>query len=126
MEKLKVIEESFWDIKKIGVFVVILGVVVFGLKTLVLDKNIQNEGSRATVQVESVKSDKAVELPSENLRKDLNQRLSDLKEEVNNINVVEVATSTPAVQKVLSDLKNLQNVPQNQAKQACFNICNGL
>lgn len=123
MEKLKVVDEV-WDVKKILAAVFIIGLIVFTVKTYVLDKNLQNENLQTGTKVEgaSVKSDKIVELPSQDLRKDLNQRLNDLKENVNNINVIEVATSTPAVQKVLSDIKNLQNYPQNQ----CLNICNNL
>lgn len=125
MEKLQVVNEV-WDIKKILAGIFIIGVIIFTAKIYVLDKNLQNENLGTKLEGASVKSDKTIALPSQDLKKDLNQRLNDLKEDVNSINVVEVATSSPAVQKILNDLKNLQNLPQNQAKEACFNICNGL
>lgn len=123
MEKLEVIDEA-WDVKKILAAVFIIGLIVFTLKTYVLDKNLQNENLQVDTKVEgaAVKSDKTEEIPSQNLRKDLDQKLNDLKENVNNINVIEVATSTPAVQKVLNDIKNLQDYPKDQ----CLNICNNL
>ncbi|MDP2672288.1 MAG: hypothetical protein Q8O84_00550 [Nanoarchaeota archaeon] len=121
MEKLEVVDEA-WDIKKILVFVVIAVLLGFSFKTFVLDQNVSQFSKAKSVEVEGV-SDFS---PSEDLQQNLQTKFNDLKEEVNNLNVVDIATSTPSVQKILNDFKNLQNLPQSQAKEACFNICSGL
>lgn len=56
----------------------------------------------------------------------IQQRLEIIKREVNSINIKEIASSSPQIQKILLDLKNLQSLPENQAREACYNICKGL
>lgn len=124
MNELEDSKES-WDFKKIFTFLLVLGLIVFGLKTMVLG---QNSSSVPQIQGVVTKDNTRVEnlLPREEIQKDVQEKLMELQKEANSINVVEIATSSPAVQKVLNDFKNLQNLPQSQAKQACFKICEGL
>ncbi|HKC14966.1 MAG TPA: hypothetical protein VKC89_03355 [Patescibacteria group bacterium] len=131
MNEINLEPSGTWDVKKILIFIAIMAVVAFGFKTYVLDKNASITSKSKSTQVEgtSVKNSDNIPpnfSPSQELKQNLQTKLSDLKKEVNNINVVDIATSTPAVQKVLSDFKNLQNLPQSQAKQACVKICDGL
>lgn len=120
-----------WDIKKILVVLVLSVVAALSFKTFVLDqKNPENSNNRSinvkgagTSQVPSFSSTSA---PAEEIKKGIENKLTELSKEANNINVVDIATSTPAVKKILNDLKNLQNLPQSSAKDACFKICNGL
>jgi len=56
----------------------------------------------------------------------VSQKIDSLRREADNINFDEIATSSPQIQKVISDLKNLQNLPRSQLKDACFNICRSL
>lgn len=129
MEKLKVVDEV-WDIKKIILFLIVAVVIGFGIKTFVLDNKIlivpQNESSVKGVSIQDTGNSISNIAPSLGIKQGVEQKINDLKKEVNNINIVDIATSTPAVQKVLNDFKNLQNLPQTQAKQACVQICNGL
>lgn len=124
MEKLEVVDEA-WDVKKILLFVVFAGILAFGIKTFVLDKKVSTKSMVDLPQVQgtSTKGDSSENFsPKQEIQKGVEEKLSELKKEVNNLNIVEVATSTPAVQKVLNDIKNLQQVPKNQ----CLNICNNL
>lgn len=114
-----------WDVKKIIMLVIIVGLGIFGLKTFVLDKNVLQANNSAQVEGTSTKSIDTIS-PAKDLQQSVQTGFDNLKNEVSNINVVEVATSTPAVQKVINDLKNLQNLPQSQAKDACLKICSGL
>lgn len=120
--------QESWDLKRILIAVVLAAIIILGFKTLVLD---QKSPESSNNQVTNVQGATTFEVPSPSpvstgeIRKGIENKLIELKKEVNNINVVEVATSTPAVQKVLNDLKNLQNLPQSQAKEACFKICSG-
>lgn len=125
MEEIQARES--WDPKKILVALVVLAVTILGFKMFVLE----NKSQKAAGDSVSVQGIRVFESPtptpviSNDIKKSVEIKLTDLKKEVNNINVVEIATSTPAVQKVLNDLKNLQNLPQSQAKEACFKICSG-
>lgn len=117
-----------WDIKKIFVLLVILVVLALGFKIFVLDKNKSNVSSTVKnvegVSVEQSPSPSPV--ISQEIKRGVELKLNELKKEVSNINVVEIASSSPAVQKVLNDIKNLQSLPQTQAKEACLKICSGL
>lgn len=53
-------------------------------------------------------------------------KIEELKKEAAKVDVQEIASSSPQVQKVLNDLKALENAPKNQAKQTCQQICNSL
>lgn len=118
-----------WDAKKIFFLLVVLVILALGFKTLVLDKkSLKNSNNQST----NVQGASTSEVPSPTpistaeIKKGIENKIIELKKEANNINLVEVATSSPAVQKVLNDLKNLQSLPQNQAKEACVKICNSL
>jgi len=120
-----------WDAKKI--FAVLLIVTIFALsfKTFVLDKKSSKILNSKSTNVQGVNTQEnptssPSQVSSEDLKRNVENRLSDLKKEVNNINVVEIATSTPAVKKIINDIKNLQNLPQTQAKDICLKICQGL
>ncbi len=63
---------------------------------------------------------------SSSIQSSLDDKVSQIKQEVSNLNVAQVASSSPQVQKILEDVKSLEQYPQNQAKEACFNICNSL
>lgn len=54
------------------------------------------------------------------------KRIEDIRESVNNLNVVDIATSSPQIQKVINDIKALESLPKNQAKGACERICSQL
>lgn len=57
---------------------------------------------------------------------DVQAKLEDLAAEAAKLEVEEVATSSPQVQKVLRDVQALQNYPKNQAREMCENICKQL
>lgn len=118
-----------WDIKKIFAGVILLSILGLSFKVLVLDKKSTDNfiNKPESVQGASTKETPAPSpISTSDIKRNIENRLNDLKKEVNNINIVEVATSTPAVQKVINDLKNLQSLPQSEAKNACLKICNGL
>ncbi|MCL5433214.1 MAG: hypothetical protein M1524_03840 [Patescibacteria group bacterium] len=78
----------------------------------------QEEGSSSTGQ--------SFSLPANEVRSTVEQKINTIKEEVNKINVVEIASSSPQVQKVLNDLKAIENYPKDQAKDYCKKICDSL
>lgn len=119
-----------WDKKRliIGLFIflifigILLGVKSFflGSKDYFLDKKTLGEQYRVKKEEGS---DLHISVPGP---LDFQQKLNGIKEEVDSIDIAEIASSSPQIQKVISDLKNLQNLPENQAKEACYNICKSL
>lgn len=126
---MEVVEERrSWDPRKIIVFLFLIAVLGLSFKSLFFNKKGLTNFTRKSIGVAGVNT--VQPSPNQNssngLKKNVENKLNDLKNEVNQINVVEVATSTPAVQKVLNDIKGLQNLPQSEARNACLKICNGL
>ncbi len=122
--KKEVEEPADWDKRKIAVALLVLGVllVVFlESKRLFLDKNKTVLGETA-VKIEQ----EAVKPPNINISSQIAPKVQDIKKSVEGLNVEEVATSSPQIQKVLNDIKGIKDLPANQAKDACFKICSGL
>jgi hypothetical protein len=116
-------EELPWDKKKIIIgflfFLVVLFATLYFKTVLFPPTKTQVEG--AYTQIDSPK-DQEISNVSQNFQKNLDQ----IQNNVNNLNVKDVATSSPQVQKVLNDIKSLQNLPRDQAREACNKICSGL
>ncbi|HZQ29775.1 MAG TPA: hypothetical protein VFA93_01690 [Patescibacteria group bacterium] len=119
--------EKSWDGRKILAFFLLIALLGFSFKALFLDKSGLDNFKRKSIGVAGVSAKQEPGNSTSNeLKKGVESKLNDLRKEVNQINVVEVATSTPAVQKVLNDIKGIQNLPQSEAKNACLKICSGL
>lgn len=126
MDEVEKQEEEKWDLKKIALLALVLAISFFALKTFVLDKNTSFKSllKKGSSEVQGTATESVP--PQLNLQREVQNKLSDIKKEVNNINVADIASSSPQVQKVLNDIKNLQDLPQSQAKDACLKICSGL
>lgn len=135
MQELNPVEEV-WNVKKILVTVVATAVVVsvglYGAHALGFIK-FQNPERRTTigkVQGVSVSENiddaptptpqKSYSLPT---RSDIEEKLEEVKSEVQSIDVAEIASSSPQIQKVLQDLKALQGYPKSQAHELCQKMC---
>lgn len=125
-----------WDKKKIVLTILIGAALIFGgleLKNYVLGENTQGEvpqvsesGSKE-VKGANVSAAPTISLPSaKQIGEELGQNISSIKQEINNMNVADLATTSPQVKKILDDIKALPNYPANQAKEICLNLCNGL
>lgn len=136
MKELKPIDEK-WNKKRVVIGLFTLAVLIAGLislKILVLDKNKAITGSSAdnvgsvkganTSNVTSTQNSPQVTAPD--LNSTLQNQVNTIQQEISNLNLAEIASSSPQVQKVINDMKTLQNLPRDQAKSACQQICNGL
>lgn len=131
MDKVE-LEREFWDKKKIVFGIIILAVFLtiagFGAKAFFLNKKEAGSSSKT----ETSKSSTAVEGASESVddnsqgqnsqfsfpkASDVTEKIESIKQEITNLNIQEFASSSPQVQKILNDIKNLQSQPQNQAKE---------
>ena len=134
MKELKPIEES-WNKKRIFFGLSILVILIAGLvtfKVLVLDKNqdfSQNPVLKRSKTVEGASTNVnslTQDNTKSNLKTNIQDKLNTLKQEASNINLAEVASSSPQIKKVLEDIKSIQNLPKDQAKSFCQQVCNGL
>ena len=115
-------EELQWDKKKILLFLIAAVVLIgigFEAKDLVLGKSVSTQ---APVIKPDVKGAATQIVP--NIKSNVQDQLNNLKAEAQNVNLVEIASSSPQVQKVINDLKALQDYPKNQVKATCEQICN--
>lgn len=124
--------QESWNKKRIffaGIFLIILIVIGLELKGNIISNLLNNKNSRSPSA--SVKGLKIYENQnksefSSDIGSVLQEKLESIKQDAENVNISEIATSSPQVQKIINDIKNLQNLPSNQLKDACLNICKGL
>nr|MBI5455675.1 hypothetical protein [Candidatus Levybacteria bacterium] len=130
-EQKKKEEKIEWDRKKIVIFLfLVLFLIIAGyeLKTMVLDENLSKSKSSFNFSNDAVKGadTQQLQLQSSNIKQNIQNEIENLKNEAQNINLVDIASSSPQVQKVINDLKAIQNYPGTQLKQTCEKICSGL
>ncbi len=102
----------------------LLGVLLYGTKAAFLGDTVKKE------EVKGVNNStgEAIQkhLPSFSLQSTAEEKINSIRERVSQLDVKEVASSSPQVQKVLNDIKELKNYPRNQAKEACRQVCDKL
>jgi conjugal transfer/entry exclusion protein len=120
-------QKTEWDKKKIIMFFVAAGFLVgAGLVIRNMMFQGQNAANPSSV-ITSVKgANTQVANPLSDIKNGIQNQVDNLKNEAQNINVVDIATSSPQVQKVINDLKAIQDYPKNQLRQTCEKICSGL
>ncbi len=123
MIKDKKIEEP-WDKKKIAIALMILlgliaGLIYFSGVYKVKGENTKESKAQLQKAVEGAVED--IDVPT--VKETIQEKIEEIKTDASNIDVVEVASSSPQVQKIINDIKSLENYPRNQAKDMCEKIC---
>lgn len=122
-----------WNKKRILIAIVIvailLGTGTYWLKNGVLGV-FQELAKKAVQGTSTVKENKGKELDKGvskgnplPLQAAIQEKLGELKKEVDKLNIAEVATASPQIQKIISDLNSLKDYPVNEAKELCRQIC---
>lgn len=139
MEKLE--PEESWNKKRIFLTLLVIIVLLagaYGIKNFVLGSNSFPKESPIINAFQSIKGaatqeelnaqTKKINPPTVNLpiQKIVQDKLGAIQQEVNNLNVADIASSSPQVKKIIEDLQSLQDYPKNQAKDVCTKICSGL
>ncbi|MFH1832589.1 MAG: hypothetical protein ABH816_00280 [Candidatus Levyibacteriota bacterium] len=142
MEQISQTRES-WNIKRIILGLIVIGIFIglcigsFKVLKLDVNKYVQKPSSNkslGTVEGVSIKSNETdkdqnvnFSLPLVNtLQTDVSQKIKSIQNEANNLNLEEIASSSPQMQKVVNDIRSLGNYPKNQAKEMCQKICDGI
>jgi len=125
-----------WDKKKIVLTILVAAALIIGglqLKSYVLGENTWGEVSQAPesssgdVKGLNLTPTPTISIPSaQEIGQGLGQNINSIKQEINTINVADLATSSPQVKKILDDIKALPSYPASQAKEICLNFCSGL
>lgn len=119
-----------WSKKRIIIFlflIIILIAFAYKIKTSLLDKNINSFLGK--VKGTNTKNEKVSQEEPNNSnvwKGDLQEKLDSVKKQASNLNVADIASSSAQVKKLIDDLQTLQQLPRNQVKEACYNICKGL
>jgi TolA-binding protein len=121
-------QESGEEWNKKGVFIAgffLIVILLAGIEAknfFFKDTNVLGKSSGNVYDVDPVE----VQTPKVNVSSEVGSRIKDIKQNVNELNVEEVASSSPQIQKVLRDIQGIKDYPTNQAREACMKICSGL
>jgi hypothetical protein len=110
-----------WNKKRViiaGFLILLLIVGGYFFKTRFLNANLSQRVKGTSTQEEA-----SVSVPRINVQEAVKEKIDNLKQEVSGLDVMEIATSSPQVQKILNDVKALQQYPTNQIQAICKKIC---
>ncbi len=117
--------EESWNKKRILIAtlaVFTIGGAVYTFRGSIFPNFFSSNNKQEMPSKESVLSTKSE--PS--VQEALGKQIESIKKEINTINIDEIASSSPQIQKIINDVKSLEKLPQSQLKNACLNICGGL
>ena len=125
---MEIKKEESWNKKRIfATLFLIIALVALGyfLKTKVLsEKSSPTDFSKAVKGITNTKEEnKEQEGLNINMQKAVKEKIESLKQDVKGLNIAEIASSSPQVQKIINDIKSLEQYPTNQAKEICKQIC---
>jgi len=118
-------EVSSWNKKRIFAAVFLMILLVVGgylFKTRVLDTNLSLQDKKSVKGISS-KGEKRKEDLGMEIQGAVKEKINSLKQEVSSLNIVEIASSSPQIQKIINDIKALEQYPVNQVKEVCKKIC---
>ena len=129
MDKENTTQES-WNKKRIFVTLImlmLLGVGAYFFKTEILGEAINFLTAKPSKAPESVKGVSINEgQPSIDIQKAVREKIEDLAKEASKIDVQDIASSSPQIQKLIKDLSSIKDYPANQAKEICEKVCGNL
>lgn len=126
MEEIK--KEESWNKTRIfATFFLVATLIALGyfLNTKILgEKSSVSDYSKAVKGTTNTKEEnKEQEGLNINVQKAVQEKIESLKQDVKGLNIVEIASSSPQIQKIITDIKALEQYPQTQAKEICRQIC---
>lgn len=125
-------EGRTWNYKKIFITLFLLiGLIAGGyyINTYALDnrinpfKKVQGPKPVPPPLVKGIATSEEKTDIQEDIQEAIKEKIEDIKKDVSSLNVVDIASSSPPVQKILNDIKALQEYPANELKSICKQIC---
>lgn len=127
--------EEIWDIRKIAIGILVIILLLFGgliVKRLILGESIAPSsfipkipsfknvlGTSTSPQPVNV----SFSLPTQ---QNVQQQIHTIQQQVTHLNVAQIASSSPQVRQIIQQIENLPNATSDQAKQACYRLCDNL
>ena len=106
--------------------VIVVGSLIFLSSSLFLGKNTFNLFGKSVKGISTQRQNNASLPSASSLQNSLQQKLVDIQQHVSKLNIADIASSSPQVQKLIKDLNALKDYPSNQIKDVCQKICSGL
>ena len=123
-----------WNRKRIVfafMVVALLGLGAYSLKNIILSKSKQFS-LKSVMGINSQKDNKIKSLSDNSksasipLQAVIQEKLDTIKKDINGLNIVDIASSSPQVQKIINDLNSLKDYPKHEVKDICQKICGGI
>jgi hypothetical protein len=111
-----------WNKKKILFFVVLTLCVLIAALAYLAKNETQVKGANTFIPAKGDTFD----AKSNELSKGVREKVLGIQDDVKSLDVTEVATSTPQIQKIIKDIQSIQDLPASKAKEACQKVCDGL
>ncbi len=125
MEEIK--SEESWNKKRIFAALFLITLLVVGIyffKSRVFDTNSSPQNTKLVKGVSLKEKSKNKENDvSVDIQEAVKEKINNLKQGVSSLNILEIASSSPQIQKIINDIKTLEQYPTNQAKEICKKIC---
>ena len=122
--------EGSWNKKRIIIAIILLmflGVGAYFFKTKILSSESPKSVKGVSVEEEKSSSADEAKIDIQKAVKDtVKEKLEELKKEASKIDVSEIASSSPQIQKLIKDLSSIRDYPANQAKEICEKVCGNL
>lgn len=118
------IKTETWNKKRIIISLIVLLLLIAAgifLRTRVLGENLSGTG--ASVKGASIEEKDSGVSPKIDIQETIKEKINSLKQEASNLDLSEIASSSPQVQKIINDIKALEEYPTNQLKELCRKIC---
>lgn len=121
-------EGRTWNYKRIFVAIFLIIALVLGgyyINAHVLGNKINffDKGPKPkSIPKGSVKGIATIEEETD-IQKKVKEKIDEIKKNVTNLDVLDIASSSPPVQKILNDIKALKEYPENELKSICKQIC---
>ena len=131
---------STWNKKRIFIAIfllILLGIGAYFFKTKILGEKLSifatkfSELSKSVkgVNINENKSPKTNEAKidiQKAVKDTVKEKIEELRKEALKIDVAEIASSSPQIQKLIKDLSSIKDYPANQAKEICEKVCGRL
>ncbi len=117
-------KKESWNKKRIFFAIFLLIVAIVGgyfFKTKVLGSQNSPQSAKSVEGISAKQED--VKNLGASIQDAVKEKINSLKQEVSGLNLSEIASSSPQVQKIINDVKSLEQYPVNQAKEICKKIC---
>lgn len=128
-------EEAYeWDKIRIAIAIGILVLLIVGgifAKKYILSSAGDNSPKQNVQGVNTQNSGSGTNTPARNASlnfslpstADLQTQLNNLEQKIQHLSVADVASASPQVQEIIQQVQNIQNLPKDQAKSVCQQIC---